>query len=123
MPNIPVASKGRRIRFLHAAFWGFDPMGTQIGKYVLHFAGGDTIEKPLVLGSDILDINGPTPARDGNPKVAMTFKKPDSDKSDKECHLYLTTLDNPYPETQITSLDFISFHQTAAPFLVAVTVE
>jgi hypothetical protein len=54
------------------------------------------------------------------PRVAWVFQEA---KRDKPTRLYGTTWNNPYPETEIASLDFVSFRQTAAPFLVAVTVE
>jgi WD40 repeat protein/tetratricopeptide (TPR) repeat protein len=125
MPNIPVAAKGRRIRFLHAAYDVADPIGTTIGTYVLHFADGGVLEKPIILGRDILDTAAEPPAASiDNPKLALTFQgHSDSGQKAKAFHLYLTTLDNPHPEIAIASLDFSSSRQAAAPFLVAVTVE
>jgi tetratricopeptide (TPR) repeat protein len=125
MLNIPVAMKGRRVRFLHAAYWGVDAIGTTIGKYVLHLADGGLLEKPIVLGRDILDTAAepPTPSVE-NPKLALTFlNHPDVGQKGRSFHLYLTSMDNPHPETEIASFDFLSLRQIAAPFLVAVTVE
>ena len=123
MLGIPMASKGQRIRLLHGTFWGQDAPGTAIGKYVLHFADGTTLERPLVLGRDVLDTHAEPPSPgDGNAKMACALK----DANDAAAHpnyLYVTTWDNPHPETEILSLDFISFRQTEAPFLVAVTIE
>lgn len=124
MLGIPVALKGQRIRLLHGTFWGHDAPGTPIGKYVLHFADGTAIERPLVLGRDVLETKAePPPPSSGNATVACDFKEQNSVTENDKVHLYVTTWDNPHPETEILSLDFISFRQTEAPFLVAVTIE
>ena len=125
MLGIPVALKGRRIHLLHGTiFGGFDPLGTPIGKYVLHFADGTALERPLVLGRDVLDTRAdPPPPGAANATMAWAVQDPRPGKGDNTERLYVTTWDNPHPETEIVSLDFISFRTTAAPFLVAVTIE
>ena len=40
-----------------------------------------------------------------------------------EEQLYLVTWENPRPDVEITSLDFVPAQQAAAPFLVAVALE
>ena len=123
MLGIPVAAKGQRIHFLHGTFWGQDTPATLIGKYVLHFADGTALEQPIVLGRDVLDTHAePPPPGNGNARMACALKDP-NDANDPPEHLYVTTWNNPHPETEILSLDFISFRQTEAPFLVAVTIE
>jgi hypothetical protein len=130
MLGIPVALKGHRIHLLHGAMRGLDAPadkadapGTPIGKYVLRFADGTALEKPIVLARDVLDIHAEPPVPgDGNARLGCDINYP-NDALDHPVHLYITTWDNPHPETEILSLDFISFRQAEAPFLVAVTIE
>jgi hypothetical protein len=123
--GIPVGVKGQRIRFLHGTFYGgFDPLNAPIGKYVLHFADGSALERPLIVGRDVLDTHADPPRPgDGGPAVAWVIDHPSAGGKDHPSGLYVTTWDNPHPETEIASLDFISFRQKSAPFLVAVTIE
>ena len=37
--------------------------------------------------------------------------------------LFTTTWENPYPETQVFSIDYISAMEDAAPFLIAIAAE
>jgi serine/threonine protein kinase len=122
--SIPVAQKCHRVFFLHACLWGFDPDGTVIGKYVLHFRDGGKEERPLVLGLDLLDWwKAPESGAGQWPQVAWSGFNGASRKEGGAVHLFKTTWENPHPENEISSIDLVSTKQTAAPFLVAITLE
>jgi hypothetical protein len=123
--GLPIAKKCSRIHFLHAAIWGFDPPGTVIGKYVIHYADGAMDEKPLVLGKDALDWWTKPPELDSSPEpqVAWTGHNGNSRQEGKTIQLYKTTWEIPRPDAKILSLDFVSAKKTSALFLVAVTIE
>jgi WD40 repeat protein/serine/threonine protein kinase len=131
--GIPVATKGGRLRFLLGVLWGHTPEkggnlpeGTSVASFVVHHADGATSERPLVLGRDALEWRRePPPPGEGKPVVAWSGANPDpmSGWRSRTLRLYLVTWNNPRPEEEIVSLDFVSAQQSAAPFLVAVTVE
>jgi hypothetical protein len=129
MLGIPVGQKGRRIRFLQGAFFGnFDAPDTLIGKYILHFADETVLERDLFLGRDVRNTwADPPPTGDPHFAVACILPDPKTNPEDEphraSTRLYVMTCDNPHPDKEIVSLDFVSFRQLAAPFLVAVTVE
>jgi hypothetical protein len=123
--GLPVKGNLHRIHFLHAAIWGLDPVGTVIGKYVIHYADGTVDVKALVLGKDLLDwwTEPPQSVSDQELQVAWTGKNGNSREQKKTIQLYKTTWENPRPDAEIVSIDLISTQRKAAPFLVAITVE
>ena len=123
--GIPLAAKAARIHFLQAVVWGNeDPPGMTIGKYVLHYADGSVLDRPLVLGRDALDWHALSVSSGvGDPTVAWTCENTNSVAEQRPIRLYVTTWENPLPEAEIARLDFVSAGRVAAPFLVAVTIE
>lgn len=82
---------------------------------MLHYTDGATAELPIVFGEDTGDFaNGGVPTRG---EVAW------SGGDAGTVRLFLRTYDNPRPEAEIATLDFISTRADAAPFLVALTLE
>ncbi len=111
------------MRFLLGASFGSDPKGTPIAKFVMHHADKTVSERPLVLGHDAVDWwVAPPPPGEGKPVVAWSGSNPASRAQNATIHLYVVTWNNPRPEQEIESLDFISAKRITAPFLVAVTV-
>jgi tetratricopeptide (TPR) repeat protein len=123
--GIPLAAKAARIHFLQAVVWGNeDPPGMTIGKYVLHYADGSVLDRPLVLGRDVLDWHAASsPGSAGDPTAAWTSENTNSVAEQRPMRLYDTMWVNPRPEAEIARLDFVSAGRAAAPFLVAVTIE
>ena len=115
----------QRIHFLHGAIRGDnEPPGAAIGKYIMRYADGATEERPIILGQDVLDWYATPPVEeDGGPVVAWSGTSAKSRREGETIHLYKTTWDNPRPDVEVVSLDFASVGQTAAPFLVAITIE
>jgi WD40 repeat protein/tRNA A-37 threonylcarbamoyl transferase component Bud32/tetratricopeptide (TPR) repeat protein len=123
--TIPIAHECRRIHFLHSAAWGFDPVGTVIGEYVMHYADGAVEHRPLALGKDLLDWWERPAASSASqePRMAWTGENGWSRELGKTIQLFVTAWDNPRPDASIVSIDFVSTKQTAGPFLVAITTE
>jgi len=115
--------------FLHAAINAGKETtaksGDQIGAYRLHYASGQVRELPIVLGKDVMDWwsqNGESPSA-GDPVIAWTGSNAKSRRENRNIRLFKTDWENPLPDTKIDTIDFVSAHSTAAPFLVAITVE
>ncbi len=125
--HIAVGQRGRKLHFLQGAGWGlYDPDGTVIGKYLVHFANGEQREVPIFFGADVYDWLL-SEARRNQPSAAqskLAWRGPAvDDDDDREVHLYLKTWENPLPDVEISHIDLISEMHEAAPFLVALTVE
>jgi WD40 repeat protein/tetratricopeptide (TPR) repeat protein len=119
--NIPANQKCRRIHFLHATGWGGSVSpGTVIGKFVLHFAGGQTREVQIRYAEDALDWwdQSNSGAEPNRATVAWSGKN-----SLSAIRLFETDWENSEPDLVLMSLDFLSTMSPAAPFLVAITLE
>ena len=116
------------LHFLQAASWDVDS-GTQIGTYVLHYADGQQRTLPIEFGLDTENwwCSGPLPtARQPNPNSAVVVWSginPVAAQNSRAIQLLKSTRENPRPDVRLDSIDFISTMSTAAPFLVALTVE
>ena len=123
--GLPVHLDCRRVHFLHGAVNAFAPHGTEVGKYVFHYEDGTARERPIVLGEDVLDwwVKPLESAANDSLTVAWSGQNGKSRSQNLTIQLYKTTWENPSPQVQIVSIDFISAKKAAAPFLIAITVE
>ncbi len=122
--GIKIGRKCKRLSFLQAAGWQAES-GKVIGKYVLHYAGGEKATLDIVYGTDALDW-WKTAAEAKPPQsaaVAWTGSNPATEGLGSSLWLFKRAYDNPKPDLTIETLDFISTKAEAAPFLVALTVE
>jgi hypothetical protein len=138
-PKLPQAAEGIPVGFcldklhlLHATEFGafgdeshpfFVKDGTHIGDYKVHYGDGSTATISIVYGEDVRDWwNWDKSKETKRGKVVWTGKNANAGKYDVALRLYLTTWDNPKPDLQVTTIDYVSVGQTAAgPFCVAIT--
>jgi hypothetical protein len=101
--------------------------GVQVGSYVLHYADGECREVPLLYGRDLANWwfwglpRGSS--EDRGAFAAWVGQNPDAAKNGAGICLYKSTRENPRPDVELVSIDFVSSMSFAAPFLVALTVE
>jgi WD40 repeat protein/serine/threonine protein kinase len=117
--DIPVGAKAHRLHFLQATAWsGRD--GVEVGKYVIHFTD-DTFEQvPVIYGEHIRDwVVKMDAGKISQGRVAWRG----SNKFWGEVRLFLQTWENPRPDIEIKTIDFVSRMTECAPFLVAITRE
>jgi WD40 repeat protein len=107
---VPVGMPVQALHFLHSTGW-MAPVGTEIGRYVLHYADGSTATMPIVYGQDVRDW---ATGDDATPAPALRAGS---------ARLYVSTWRNPKPGIAVVSFDFVSTMTTCAPFLVAVTAD
>jgi hypothetical protein len=95
------------------------PESTRVGSYVLRYADGETRELPLIYGEDTRDWNYAY-EKIADAKYAREAWR---DTGDTNLRLLHRAYQNPRPDVEIATLDFISAEADAAPFVVAITVE
>lgn len=122
--GIKVGMKCKRLHVLHAAGWRAED-GTVIGKYVLHYADGQTAALNIVYGADLRDwwLGSDQTKEVKSATVAWTGSSPATEAAGSSIRLFKRAYDNPKPDLAIQSLDFVSTRSESAPFLVALTVE
>lgn len=117
--GISVKQRCRRLHFLHATDVA-ETDGKHVASYVIHYTDGQKLEVPLLQGRNIqewlseddsVSRDKPTVAWRHSPGGGITLQ------------LSRFTWDNPRPDMEITTLDFVSKMTQAAPYLLAITAE
>jgi WD40 repeat protein len=119
--GIKVGQKCARLHFLHSTSFVV-PDGTVIGHYVLRYANGVQREAAIVYGEN---TRGWYLSSDASLKFNRSAKVAWSGTTGygEPIRLFLFTLENPWPDVEVRTLDFRSAMTAVAPFLIAVTVE
>ncbi len=122
--GIKVGRRCKRLHFLQGAGWRSED-GTTIGKYVLHYADGQTATLNVVYGIDVRDwwANDAEPRDAKAATVAWSGSNPAAEASGTSIRLFKRTYENPKPDLTIETLDVLSAQADSAPFLIAVTLE
>jgi len=131
--GISVAHKAQRVHFLHGTVGPeffeatAEPLktGTKIGGYVLHYADGSQYELEIVYGRDVRDwwlLFDPSRETD-RAELAWTGTNPCTTEAGTSLRLYKRTWENPKPDVEIQSIDFVSTVTPSGPFLIAITIE
>jgi hypothetical protein len=109
--GIKIGRSCRRIHFLQST-GGEEQDGVQVGSYIVHYASGHQEEIAIVYGMDVAD---------------WEFDQKDLGRASTAWRgtrrLLKSTWENPLPESEITTIDYVSKLTTAAPFLIAITVD
>jgi hypothetical protein len=121
--GITINRIGRKLHFLQGAAWGAEE-DDRIGEYVLHYANGQTRIIPIVYQQNVRDWwikeGDPIPV---NADIAWTGENEASHKLGYHIQLYSYTANNPFPDEEITTIDFVSAMTHSAPFLIGITIE
>jgi hypothetical protein len=121
--GIKINYKGRKLHFLHGTAWSAEE-DAKIGEYVLHYANGQTRIIPIVyqrqVGDWRIQKGDPIPT---DADIAWTGENEASDKLGYSVQLYRYTANNPFPNEEIKTIDFVSAMTESAPFLIALTIE
>ena len=122
-----VGRRAAALHFLHGAAWD-TPEGTVIGRYLVHYADGETVEVPLVFGRNIRDWmaylrDRAKPPMPDAPEVFGGENAFTRRVAGGYVRLFDFRWRNPRPEAEIASIDLVSAMTRSAPFLVALTVE
>lgn len=109
-----------QLQFLQGTGWKTAD-GTNLGSYIVHYRDGRQQTIPIIYGEDVRDWIG-------NSDPSTTLKRSTivwtaTNKAPYHVRLFKTTWANPWPDTEITSLDYLSTVAESAPFLIALTAE
>jgi len=96
------------------------PDGTEIGRYILHYADGREEKIPLVYGRNSLEFNAAADSRELScAPVAWSGREVKGVLP----RLFKFSWENPFPEVEVETLDFESAMSESRPFLIAITAE
>ncbi len=123
--GIPVNQSCRGLHFLHSSIRAPRDRREAIGQYVIHYADGQSITVPLVVGHNLADWWS-DPAEDASRfDIAWAGKNPQMRRRSPSGTLRLFHLgwENPRPAVPVVSVDFSWLGTQAAPFLLAITAD
>jgi beta-galactosidase len=123
--GIPVNRVCRQLHLLHGTVQGLgDPR--VVASLVLHYADGTTGKLDIVYGQQVYDWwfkgSADMPLA-GNTKVAWVGQNPEAANGGYRIRVFKSSFDNPKPDLQIKTIDYVSALTASGPFLLALTVE
>jgi hypothetical protein len=118
--GIPVRQSCRQLHFLQATGWSAAE-GTRVGSYTVHYAGGREEQIPIVYGEEVRDWNTGGDRSNGIKHGVVVWSA--TNKAGFLIRLFMNTWNNPAPDTEILSIDYLSAGSDAAPFLLAITAD
>ena len=118
--GIGISQTCHQLHFLQATGWRARD-GTLIGSYVVHYADGREQTIPIVYGEDVRDWNAGGDSSTELKRGSIVWSA--VNKAPLLVRLFKTTWLNPFPETEITSIDYLSKMSESSPFLIAITAE
>jgi hypothetical protein len=115
---IKIGLYGRKFHFLHGVF-GHAKLDTVVASYIIHYANGTSYTINILYGRNVSDISDTTLniITDGD----VIFL--DENRDGKQIHLCRYATNNPYPDLEVTSIEYKKEQRDAAPFVVAITLE
>jgi hypothetical protein len=118
--GIKLGRKCARLHFLHSTGWT-EKDGTVVGEYRLVYTDGSRQDLPIIYGEDVRDwwVGTDTTVELKNGQVAWQGQT----SNGNAVRLYRRTWENPAPDREVASIDYVSTMTRCAPFLVAITVE
>jgi WD40 repeat protein len=114
--GIQIGQKCHRLYFLQATGWR-ESEDAAIGAYILHYADGTQQEVPILYGQDLLEWISP----DSDALRIATVAWTGTNSERGAIRLFERTWQNPHPDVEIETLDFVSKMTKCAPFLIAIT--
>jgi tetratricopeptide (TPR) repeat protein len=117
--GIRIGQKCRTLNFLQATGW-MAKDGARIGSFVIHYADGQNQELPIVYGEDTREWHGRSDAVQTITQGKLAWSWPGDDLKRR---LFISSRQNPLPDLEITTVDYISAMTDCFPFLIALTVE
>ena len=120
--GIKINNKSSKIHFLMSCTWGSAKDGTPIAYFKIHYDDGSNEILPIIKGSDVVNWVNENEAYNkvGIEKIGWSGK---GEIKNWNTHLSEIIWDNPHPDKLITHIDFTSAKESAAPFLVGITLE
>ncbi len=123
--GVPVGQKAARLHLLHGALHGAKE-GVPLANLNLHFKNGESHALRLSFGVHarnvvVTEAEGTAALADGNSTLVWPVGA--AVQNDSGARLYHTVLENPLPDAEIATLDFVSLFGRATPVLFAVTLQ
>ena len=119
---IPLQRCFQRLHVLHGTRWDVE-RGTPIALLVVHYAVGLQTNLPVCYGQHVAKSFPEDSIENANASEADWKEDIRPAPSEWKVHLYETTFQNPHPELEVGSIEYVSKLVRCGPFLVGLTLE
>jgi hypothetical protein len=119
--GIALAQRCRRLHLLHSARGSLEQDGVPIAKYIVHYQDGQQAEIPVIYGEQIRLWHVRSDAKRETSKAVEAWMG--SNPVAGPIRVFKITWENPRPEEELATIDFVSLNRMALPFLIAITAE
>ena len=122
--EIPVNNHFSRFHVLHSVAY-VEREGVSVGAFQLSYSDGQQQEIEIQYGRDVRDwwIGRDSKLNVEHGTVVWTARRLSASLATEKVRLFRTTYENPRPEIDIVSVNFISKKMQSAPFFLAMTIE
>jgi hypothetical protein len=122
--GIKIGQKFHMLHVLHGTSF-HEAEGTQLGSLIAHYADGSTGEMQIIYGRDLRDWYSLADTKQETDRavVAWTGTNRGTESEGGQMRVYKRTWENPFPNVDVKTIDFVSKHTRCNLFLVALTVE
>ena len=117
--TIPINRRVLLMHFLQSAY-STERDGTQIGSYVIKFSDGIQEELPLIYGHNVRAERGDYKPTQEAQRVFWSDERP---QTPAKLQVFVLTWTNPWPESEVKSVGFVSAGTRSVPHLLAITIE
>ncbi len=122
-----IHGRGRHIHVLHTGDHGASPTGNYIWRLVLHYEDGESERFDFAYGVHLRNYwrrgdDGQRTPTDPDSSIAWVGTSAESDRTGAELVVSRTTLENPRPNVEVTSAEFVSLLGESSAYVLAVTV-
>jgi WD40 repeat protein len=122
--EIPINNRFYKLHVLHGVAY-VDREGVSVGEFQLCYSDGQRREIEIQYGRDVRDwwVSRDLKLNVEHGAVAWTARRLSAASATEKVRLFRTTYENPRPEIDVVSVNFISKKTQSAPFLLAMTIE
>jgi hypothetical protein len=126
--SIPVKRKCVAMHFLHGAT-SATRKGAKIATCIVRLDQRRRAEVPIIYGKDVKerwfdpDDKSELASPDQEARPAWITPLNNVGPTGKSLRLYVSSWKNEFPESEVTSIDFVSYMTESAPFILAITIE
>ncbi len=122
LKGIKINRSGKTVNFLHACAFDSE-RGTRIAEYIVHYANNKQEVIPVEYGVNVMDWwERVEEGRVSDAEEAWFGSNAASRRFGLRTRVIKYAWQNPYPDVEITKIDYISKLENSAPILFAITV-
>lgn len=116
--RIKAGLMGRKFHFLHGVY-GRAALEETVAAYVIRYVNGESRNLPMTYGYHVRDLS----ETDISPLISGEVVLLDANDAGKQVQLARCVANNPLPDVEVESIEFVSIRKEVVPFVIGITIE